>query len=81
MAINPKFIPELVDRAKAIPDIKNWQLHSGMCGCMGPSKGEYLCPCAQLRAIRDHKVEIVAHYDEDTARQIMLQQIVDALPG
>ena len=79
--INEKFIPELVRLAKEIPDIKNWRPRAAMCGCMGPKRKEYLCPCAQKLVLSKCKVEIVAHYDEETARQIMLQQIVDALPG
>jgi len=79
--INEMFMPELVRLAKEIPDIKNWQPRGGMCGCLGPKKKEYLCPCAQRLVLGKYKVDIVAQYDEELAKDIMLTKIVEALPG
>lgn len=85
--INEKYIPELVNLANKIilshgkEKLAHYQGLTGMCACMGPSKGEYFCPCKQHHIIRDYNVEILSHIDEELAKKVMIEKIVAALPG
>ena len=91
MPIDPRLIPELVNKAKSLKYraelrgekncIEKYTVFPDACGCMGPSEGNFLCSCAQNEAIRENMVEVVSHVDQEEARKIMLQHIVSALPG
>ena len=80
-------LPELVEKAKRIIEydgqaaLENFEPRTGMCGCMGPRKGEYLCPCEQLTSLKSNLVEVVNEFDPALAKKIMLRRLVAALPG
>lgn len=80
-------LPELVDLAKSVREHKgdegliNYQVFYGMCGCMGPKKGERLCSCKKAITLKTNMVEVVAQFDEELAKKIWLRQFVGTLPG
>jgi len=80
-------LPELVNLAKWILDKKgeagliNYQVFYGMCGCMGPAKGERLCSCKKAVTLKTNMVEVVAQFDEELAKRIWLAHFVKGLPG
>jgi len=87
MSFDNFVLPELVAKAKAIIDrdgqqaLEDYDPYFGACGCMGPSKGERLCPCVQSAALKSNLVEVVNEFDPQLAKKIMLRRIVAALPG
>lgn len=85
MSLDPKVIPELVELAKNLQlvgyDLGDYRAQNGMCGCLGPSKGNYLCPCNQYTVLEQNMVTVVAEFDEEQAKKIMLRRLVGALPG
>jgi len=80
-------LPELVDLANRILDNKgekgliNYQVFYGMCGCVGPAKGERLCSCKKAVTLKTNMVEVVAQFDEELAKRIWLSHFVAKLPG
>jgi hypothetical protein len=80
-------LPELVKRAKEIFErdgeigLHNYRYYSYECGCMGPSKGETLCPCKKGHSLKTNMVEVVAQFDEEMAKRIWLGRFVANLPG
>jgi hypothetical protein len=80
-------LPELVKRAKEIfvrdgeNGLRDYRSYNAMCGCMGPSKGETLCPCRQGATLETNMVEIVSQFDEEMAKRIWLARFVANLPG
>lgn len=80
-----RFIPELARKAKAMidngQDLAEFRATRGMCACMGPDKGEYLCPCAQNLVLEQKTVDIVGSFDEDEAKRIWMQKFAATLPG
>ena len=83
-----KFVlPELVSRAKYILEnsgeqaLIDYKARNSWCGCMGPSKGEVLCPCVQGSTLETNMVEVVAQFDEDLAKKIWLAKFTASLPG
>lgn len=80
-------LPELVNLAKQIREHKgdkgliDYTAQTSWCGCMGPSRGERLCPCTQRSTLESNMVEIVAQFDEELAKRIWLARFVKSLPG
>jgi hypothetical protein len=80
-------LPELVDLAKSILNEKgeevliDYKAYNSWCGCMGPKRGERLCPCSQGSALETNMVEIVSQFDEILAKKIWLAKFVASLPG
>lgn len=80
-------LPELVEKAKRIIEVdgqsalENFDPYFGMCGCMGPRKGERLCPCKQSAVLKSNLIEVVNEFDPALAKKIMLRRLVAALPG
>lgn len=80
-------LPELVALAKDIRAIKgdegliNYNVLYGMCGCMGPKPGEYLCSCKKAVTLKTNMIEVVSQFDEDLAKKIFLSKLVAILPG
>jgi hypothetical protein len=87
MTLEQFVLPELVKKAKWILEhngqkaLEDYDLYFGACGCVGPSKGERLCPCRQNAALKSNLVEVVNEFDPQLAKKIMIRRIVAALPG
>lgn len=87
MSFEKFVLPELEDLAREILKyhgeefLANFDFLPPMCGCMGPSPGEYLCPCAQRMALKSNLVEVINEFDPVLAKKIWLRRFVATLPG
>lgn len=84
--MDAKVKPELVRLAKNMSengvDLASFSPTNSMCACMGPSKGDYLCPCAQKFSLHDNIIEVAAEaLGETAAKKIFLRKLVAVLPG
>lgn len=84
---NEFVLPELVTLAKSIIEsegiqaLEDYKSYPTWCGCMGPKKGDILCPCSQSNTLASNLVEVIAEFNPELAKKIMIRRIVAALPG